>query len=110
MPGLRRDLRRAGDGRRAARTRSDRGRSNARADVRDQRARGRPVPVYGDGSQRREFLYVEDWVRAAIAVMERGEPGVIYNIGDGHELSNLELARRICAPGRRPDPIADRRS
>ncbi len=57
---------------------------------------GRPVPVYGDGSQRREFLFVEDWVRAAIAVVERGEPGVVYNIGAGHELANLELARRIC--------------
>ncbi|MEP6476992.1 MAG: dTDP-glucose 4,6-dehydratase [Actinomycetota bacterium] len=57
---------------------------------------GRPVPVYGDGSQRREFLFVEDWVRAAIAVVERGEPGVVYNIGAGHELANLDLARRIC--------------
>ncbi len=58
---------------------------------------GRPVPVYGDGSHSREFLFVEDWVRAAIAVLERGEPGVVYNIGAGHELTNLELARRICA-------------
>jgi dTDP-glucose 4,6-dehydratase len=40
---------------------------------------------------------VEDWVRAAIAVLERGEPGVVYNIGAGHELSNLDLARRVCA-------------
>lgn len=67
---------------------------------------GTPVPVYGDGSQRREFLHVEDWVRAAIVVMERGEPGVIYNIGDGTELSNLELARRICAlAGAPPDLV-----
>ena len=67
---------------------------------------GTPVPVYGDGSQRREFLHVEDWVRAAIVVMERGEPGVVYNIGDGTELSNLELARRICAlAGASPDLV-----
>jgi dTDP-glucose 4,6-dehydratase len=67
---------------------------------------GRPVPVYGDGSQRREFLHVEDWVRAAIAVLERGEPGVIYNIGGGQELANLELARRICAlAGAPPDLV-----
>jgi dTDP-glucose 4,6-dehydratase len=66
----------------------------------------KPVPVYGDGSQRREFLFVEDWVRAAIAVLERGEPGVVYNIGAGHELANLELARRICAlAGASPDLI-----
>jgi dTDP-glucose 4,6-dehydratase len=67
---------------------------------------GRPVPVYGDGSQRREFLHVEDWVRGAIAVLERGEPGVIYNIGGGTELANLELARRICAlAGAPPDLV-----
>lgn len=56
---------------------------------------GLPVPVYGKGEQRREFLHVRDWVRAAITVLERGEPGVLYNIGAGTELSNLELARRI---------------
>jgi dTDP-glucose 4,6-dehydratase len=67
---------------------------------------GRPVPVYADGRERREFLFVEDWVRAAIVVMERGEPGVVYNIGGGHELSNLDLARRICAlAGAPPDLV-----
>ena len=59
--------------------------------------RGQPLPVYDRGQQRREFLYVGDWVRAAIAALDRGEPGVVYNIGDGHELENIELARRICA-------------
>jgi dTDP-glucose 4,6-dehydratase len=58
--------------------------------------RGLPVPVYGQGEQRREFLYVEDWVRGALTALDRGEPGTIYNIGEGHELSNLELATRIC--------------
>jgi dTDP-glucose 4,6-dehydratase len=58
---------------------------------------GRPLPVYGDGRERREFLHVRDWVRAALLVLDRGEPGVVYNIGAGNELSNLELARRICA-------------
>jgi dTDP-glucose 4,6-dehydratase len=57
---------------------------------------GRPVPVYGDGRHRREFLFVEDWVRAAITVLDEGEPGVLYNIGDGYELENRELAERIC--------------
>ena len=57
---------------------------------------GRPVPVYGEGTQRREFLFVGDWVRAALTVLERGSPGVVYNIGEGHELPNLELARMIC--------------
>jgi dTDP-glucose 4,6-dehydratase len=56
----------------------------------------RPLPVYGDGRQRREYLYVRDWVRAAALVLERGEAGVLYNIGAGYELENIELARRIC--------------
>jgi dTDP-glucose 4,6-dehydratase len=58
---------------------------------------GRPLPVYGDGMNRREFVYVTDWARAALTVLDRGEPGMVYNIGDGFELANLELARRICA-------------
>jgi dTDP-glucose 4,6-dehydratase len=57
---------------------------------------GRPIPVYGQGKQRREFLHVGDWVRAAVVVLERGTPGVVYNIGAGHELENIKLARRIC--------------
>ncbi len=57
---------------------------------------GAPVPVYGRGHERREYLFVTDWVRAAIAVLEHGDAGVVYNIGAGHELANLELARRIC--------------
>ena len=58
---------------------------------------GRPVPVYGEGRQRREFLYVTDWVEAALTVLEDGDLGGTYNIGGGHELENIELARRICA-------------
>ena len=58
---------------------------------------GRPLPVYGDGSQRREWLYVRDFVRAVAVVLEDGEPGGVYNIGGGQELSNLELAKRVCA-------------
>ena len=56
---------------------------------------GLPLPVYGAGEQRREFLHVQDWARAALTVLERGLPGVLYNIGAGTELSNLELAERI---------------
>jgi dTDP-glucose 4,6-dehydratase len=59
-------------------------------------AEGRPIPVYGHGKQRREFLYVTDWVAAALVVAERGTPGVTYNIGDGHELENIDLAGQIC--------------
>jgi dTDP-glucose 4,6-dehydratase len=66
---------------------------------------GRPIPVYGEGKQRREFLHVRDWVRAAALVLERGEPGVVYNIGDGFELENLDLARRICALTGAPESL-----
>jgi len=58
--------------------------------------RGLPVPVYDQGQQRREFLFVEDWVRGALTVLDRGERGVVYNVGEGHELANLDLARSIC--------------
>lgn len=58
--------------------------------------RGLPVPVYDHGKQRREFLYVQDWVRGALTALDRGEPGMVYNLGEGHELANLELAQRIC--------------
>jgi dTDP-glucose 4,6-dehydratase len=66
---------------------------------------GRPVPVYGRGEERREWLHVDDWVRAAILVLQRGDPGAVYNIGGGHEVSNLELARRICALAGAPDSL-----
>ncbi len=66
---------------------------------------GRPIPVYGRGRQRREWLHVRDWVRAAALVLDRGEPGVVYNIGDGFEVENLELARRICALAGAPESL-----
>jgi dTDP-glucose 4,6-dehydratase len=58
---------------------------------------GVPIPVYADGTERREFLHVHDWARAAITVLDRGESGVLYNIGGGTELSNRELAEKIVA-------------
>ena len=54
---------------------------------------GRPVPVYGEGEQRREFLYVTTGPAAALTVLDRGARRRLYNIGGGHELANLELAR-----------------
>ncbi len=55
----------------------------------------RPLPVYGRGEQRREWLYVRDFVAAIATVMDSGEPGEIYNIGGGHELTNVDLARAV---------------
>jgi dTDP-glucose 4,6-dehydratase len=66
---------------------------------------GDPLPVYGRGEQRREWLHVRDWARAALIVLERGRPGVVHNIGAGHEVSNLDLARRICAAAGAPESL-----
>lgn len=52
---------------------------------------GEPIPVYGDGRNVRDWLYVEDNCRAIDAVLRKGTPGDIYNIGGGNELSNIDL-------------------
>ncbi|MFI9841261.1 dTDP-glucose 4,6-dehydratase [Nonomuraea sp. NPDC051941] len=56
---------------------------------------GRPVPLYGDGLNVREWLHVDDHCRAVQLAAERGRPGEVYNIGGGVELTNLELTRRL---------------
>ncbi|MFU8777160.1 MAG: dTDP-glucose 4,6-dehydratase [Roseovarius sp.] len=58
---------------------------------------GKPLPIYGDGSNVRDWLYVEDHAEALLTVLERGVPGRSYNIGGENELSNLELVRSLCA-------------
>jgi dTDP-glucose 4,6-dehydratase len=54
-----------------------------------------PLPLYGDGQQIRDWLYVDDHCDALATVLGRGEPGQTYNIGGGNELTNLELTRMI---------------
>ena len=58
---------------------------------------GRPLPVYGDGRNVRDWLYVGDHCSAIRAVMERGRPGETYNIGGNAEMQNLEVVRTLCA-------------
>lgn len=55
----------------------------------------RPLPVYGDGQQVRDWLYVEDHCRALAAVLEKGRDGEIYNIGGNCSLPNREVVERI---------------
>jgi dTDP-glucose 4,6-dehydratase len=57
---------------------------------------GKPLPVYGDGLNIRDWLYVEDHCAAIRAVLERGRPGETYNIGAGAEKTNLEVVRTLC--------------
>jgi dTDP-glucose 4,6-dehydratase len=57
---------------------------------------GKPLPVYGDGMNVRDWLFVEDHCLALRLVLERGEPGEVYNIGGNCERPNLEIVRTIC--------------
>jgi len=58
---------------------------------------GKALPVYGDGSNQRDWLFVEDHAEALVRVLERGEPGATYAIGARQPRSNLEVVRSICA-------------
>lgn len=57
---------------------------------------GKPLPVYGDGSQIRDWLYVEDHARALYTVVSTGKVGETYNIGGHNEKRNLEVVETIC--------------
>ena len=58
---------------------------------------GKPVPVYGDGSNVRDWLYVEDHARALQLIAEQGRVGESYNVGGHNERTNIDVARKICA-------------
>jgi dTDP-glucose 4,6-dehydratase len=58
---------------------------------------GKPLPVYGDGSNVRDWLHVQDHCTAIRAVLARGRPGETYNIGGGAEKTNLEVVKAVCA-------------
>ncbi|HKO17476.1 MAG TPA: dTDP-glucose 4,6-dehydratase [Acidobacteriaceae bacterium] len=73
---------------------------------------GRQLPVYGDGRNVRDWLYVEDHCSAIRVVLERGRPGETYNIGGNSERKNLDVVTTICdlVDEMRPDPaIGSRR-
>ena len=57
---------------------------------------GKPLPIYGDGSQIRDWLYVEDHAKALIKIVTEGERGETYNIGGHNEKTNLEVVETIC--------------
>ncbi len=58
---------------------------------------GKEIPVYGDGTNRRDWLYVEDHCSGIDAVIRKGAVGETYNMGGGHECSNIDIAHRICS-------------
>jgi dTDP-glucose 4,6-dehydratase len=57
---------------------------------------GKPLPIYGDGQQIRDWLYVEDHCRAIWTVINEAQPGETYNIGGDNQPTNLEIVRNIC--------------
>jgi dTDP-glucose 4,6-dehydratase len=65
----------------------------------------RPLPIYGDGKQQRDWLHVEDNCRGILAVLERGRVGEVYNIGGLDVVENLSMARRILNLTGKPDTL-----
>ena len=70
----------------------------------------KPLPIYGDGLNVRDWLYVSDHCAAIRRVLEGGRPGEVYNIGGRSEKPNIEIVRRVCAlvDEYRPDPAGPR--
>jgi dTDP-glucose 4,6-dehydratase len=65
---------------------------------------GKPLPVYGDGRQVRDWLYVGDHCEALRAVLDRGRPGEVYNIGGSSERRNIDVVHAICEVLQRARP------
>jgi len=58
---------------------------------------GKPLPIYGDGQQVRDWLYVGDHCAAIRHILAAGRPGESYNVGGGNELANLDIVQKVCA-------------
>lgn len=71
---------------------------------------GEPLPVYGDGGNVRDWLFVEDHARALRAVFEQGVPNETYNVGGNAERRNIEVVKAICAELDARQPRADGKS
>ncbi|REE90526.1 dTDP-glucose 4,6-dehydratase [Paenibacillus taihuensis] len=65
----------------------------------------KPLPVYGDGLNVRDWLYVEDHCSAIDLVLHGGEPGEVYNVGGNNERSNIQVVRRILAELGKPESL-----
>lgn len=66
---------------------------------------GLPLPIYGDGSAVRDYLYVDDHAAAIATVLEKGEPGSVYNIGVGSEISGVKVADLVLELCGRPSSL-----
>jgi dTDP-glucose 4,6-dehydratase len=68
---------------------------------------GKLLPVYGDGLNERDWIYVEDHCRALDAVLYRGRPGEVYNIASGNIVTNLEIVRHLLRIMDRPETLIE---
>jgi dTDP-glucose 4,6-dehydratase len=67
--------------------------------------RDRPLPVYGDGMNVRDWIHVEDHCRGLLAALERGEPGQVYNFGGSSERHNIDIVRQVLDLLRKPHAL-----
>src|SRR5665213_4035611 len=65
----------------------------------------KPLPIYGDGQQIRDWLFVDDHCRAILDVIERGRAGEVYNIGGSRSLANIEVVKMMLALLRKPESL-----
>jgi dTDP-glucose 4,6-dehydratase len=72
---------------------------------------GKPLPVYGDGMQIRDWLFVTDHCSAIRAILAQGTPGEVYNVGGWNEKPNIEIVNTLCAllDELKPDPAGSYR-
>ena len=68
---------------------------------------GKPLPIYGDGGNVRDWLHVEDHCRGILLVLEKAAPGSKYNIGGGNERTNLQIVDALCAALERVRPAEE---
>ena len=66
---------------------------------------GRSLPIYGDGLNVREWIFADEHSRAVLMALDRGKPGEVYNIGSGHEKTNLEVVRELLRIMGKPESL-----
>ena len=71
---------------------------------------GKPLPIYGDGQQIRDWLYVRDHCSAIRRVLDAGQLGQVYNIGGWNEMANIDVVKILCAALDTESPRADGKS
>jgi dTDP-glucose 4,6-dehydratase len=64
-----------------------------------------PIPIYGKGTNVRDWIYVEDHCEAIATVLDKGQPGEIYNVSAGNELANVDIAKKIIALLNKPESL-----